>query len=511
MSILSALPLIRIAELKVDGGPQQELAFAALGSLVPAGTKHLLIEVNAAQTYTERRFCEVMINGDTGNRYNRREFMASGTAVTTTNTTNTNVAQGVDIPPAGTSRFGGGYIFFPHAFRTDNLKLWQSMGSSLETRLQRHACSWESTAAIDTITLQPWRNVPGGVNQWAAGSIVTLYAVDESRLVEEKVLSSAGKFTFGTLPADTRHLIMLMHLRSGENLATRQGDRVYQLLNNDQPTSNYKVQRFGGENMASNLIIDEDFTEKRVGWSAAAAAAADSYGNLVVMYPEFRSTDFQRPWISQHAAFEEIYFPVSQENGRWMNTSALTQLHYYPGSGANYLPGSRMAAYKPNPSGTRHVVAAAGEASVTLTVPADAVGLRVIVVARTNANQAEDRITIELNGDAAAGNYAIRRASAVAGTNETAVTVDNEFGVVPGGTAEAGIYGCGAMSVVQHAATDRYKHVLSTIGASGGRLALYGGLWKNTAAVTTITFKPKNGTLIAGGSVFELVTAEDEL
>lgn len=511
MSILSALPIIRLAEIRVEGAPQQAVSFSSLGIAVPSGTKHLLIEVNAAQTYTERRFCEVMINGDTGNRYNRREFYAAGSAVTTTNTTNTNVAQGVDIPPAGAFSFGGGYLFFPHAFRTDNLKLWQTAGSSLETRLQRHACSWESTAAIDSITLQPWSNVPGGVNQWAAGSVITLYSVDESRLIEEKVLTSSGKFTFGSLPADTRHLLMLMHLRSSEVNASRQGDRVYQVLNNDQSRNNYKVQRFGGENMAGNLIIDEDFTEMRIGWSAAAAAAADAYGNLVVMYPEFRNTELRKAWISQHAAFEEIFFPVSQENGHWNNTAALTQMHYFAGTGQTYLPGSRIGAYKPNPPAARYVVAAAGEAAVTLTVPADIAGLRIIVIARTNAAQEEDRIRIEFNGDSTPGNYAIRRASASKGTNETAVTGDNELGIVPGGNAPAGVYSCGAIAVVQHAATDRYKHMLSTTGASGGRLALYGGQWKNTAAVTSVTFKPKDGTLFTGGSVFELVAAENDL
>lgn len=508
MSVLSSLPLVRAAEIKVEV-PQQAVTLSSLASLVPGGTRHLVVEVNAAQTYSERRFCEVIINGDTSSRYNRREFAAAGSAVTTSVTTNTNTAQGVDIPPSSTG-YGGGYLLFPFAFTANNLKLWHTMGSSLETRIQRHAGCWESTEAIDSITLRPWQNVPGGVNQWTAGSVITLYAVDEARLFTDK-LPDKGKFTFGSLPADTNHLVMLMHLRSSEVNPGRQGDRVYQQLNNDQATASYKVQRFGGENIASNLIIDEAFTEKRVGWSTAAAAPASSYGNLVVLYPEYRSTVFQKPWLSQHASYEDVYFPVSQENGRRTNPAPLTGLHYFPGTGPVYLDGSIISAYKPEAPAARHVVSAGGEASVTLQVPAGAAGLRAVVVARTDAGQAEDRLLIELNGDTSAAGYTIRRASAYQGTNETALQTDNEIGVIPGGTAEEGLFGCGTLAVIRHADTDRHKHILSLIGAAGGRLALYGGRWKNTATVTSVTFKPKLGTLFAAGSVFELAAAADSL
>lgn len=519
MSILSALPLVRVAEIKVQGAPETAVTFTSLAALVPAGTRHLVIEVNAAQTYTERRFCEVILNGDTASHYNRREFTASGTAITTVSTTNTNIAQGVDVPPASAG-YGGGYLLFPYAFRTDNLKLWQSMGSSLETRLQRHSGAWENTAAIDSIALRPWQNVPGGVNQWAVGSIVTLYAVDEARLAADRLPDEKSKkFTFGSLPADASHLVLMMQMRSSQNLATRQGDRVYQQLNNDTVSANYPIQRLGGEGIADNKIIDEAFNEKRVGWSTAAAAPAASFGNLVVMYPEYRSTSFHKPWISQHAAFEEVFYPVSQENGRRRNTEALNHLHYFPGMGGeSFLPGSIISAYKTEAPAARHVVSASGEASVTLQVPAGAVGLRAVAVARTNASGTEDRLLIELNGDTSAANYAIRRASAMDKTHETALQSDNEIGVIPGAEAEAGQFGCGALSIIRHADTDRHKHMLSLIGASGGRLdvyggrlALYGGRWKNNAAVTSVTFKPKNGTLFAAGSVFELVVADNAL
>lgn len=121
------------------------------------------------------------------------------------------------------------------------------MGSSLETRLQRHSGAWESTAALDSIALRPWQNVPGGVNQWAIGSIVTLYAVDETRLAADRLPDEKSKkFTFGSLPADANHLVLMMQMRSSQNLATRQGDRVYQQLNNDTSSANYPIQRLGG-------------------------------------------------------------------------------------------------------------------------------------------------------------------------------------------------------------------------------------------------------------------------
>lgn len=125
-------------------------------------------------------------------------------------------------------------------------------------------------------------------------------------------------------------------------------------------------------------------------------------------------------------------------------------------------------------------------------------------MARTDASQVDDRIMLALNSDTVATNYATCRASARASSHETAQTADNEAGVLPAATAGANVFGCGALAIPQHASTDRHKHILSSIGASGGRLGLYGARWKNTAAVTSLTFRPKSGTMFVQGSVFEL-------
>jgi len=504
MSVIAMLPIVQVAETKVTGSSQHQIGFSSLSTLVPAGTNHLLVEISGAQTFAKRRFCEVVVNGDNKARYHRRDFQAAKSKVSTQYSLDQTVGQGVDIVPAAANQFSGGYILFPHAFRTDNVKCWQTMGSSLEQRLQRHICAWSDTSAIDSIAFRPWQKTPSP-NLWAAGTTVTLYAVDERRLVEEKVLTADGKFTFTTFPAGESHLIYLMHCRANYVNAAYTGERTYQAINDDEGRGNYSVQRFGGERIPRNVVLNEKFTEQRIGWSSAIDSPAGTFGCLVALYPEIRNRSFFQPWISQHGTFDRTTFiPVSQENGCWRGTSDLTKIHFRAKrKSAGYSAGSRIAAYCPSGLASRQVVGPGGAASVTLDVPSGARALRCLIVARTDFADVEDRLLISLNGDGTASNYVGVSASACDRSHE-ASTSANEVGVLPGATAPENVFGCGVIAIPQHAATDRHKHMISAIGASGGRLALYGARWKNTAAITSLTFRPRNGARFAEGSVFEL-------
>ncbi|MBD2845943.1 hypothetical protein IDH44_12130 [Paenibacillus sp. IB182496] len=233
-----------------------------------------------------------------------------------------------------------------------------------------------------------------------------------------------------------------MHLRSDHDLATREGDRVYHELNTDSAASAYPIQRLGRERTAGNVIIDQAYTEPRIGWSAAAQAPDYAYGSLVVLYPEVRNSTFFQPWYSQHGTYEDVWFPVSQENGRWNKTAALQQLRFFPqgdnnGTGENYLAGSRIGLYLNNALGVREVIGPEGASSVTLQVPAGAAGLRVLVTARTNADRLEDELLVEANGDADDSHYAVRRATALDSTHETSATAGRAFGLLPGGHGSA--------------------------------------------------------------------------
>ncbi|GLK86141.1 hypothetical protein [Ancylobacter defluvii] len=508
MSVIATLPIVQVAETKVTGSSQKQIGFSSLSTLVPTGTNHLIIEISGAQTFDQRRFCEVVVNGDGAAKYHRRDFQAVSSKVSTRYSLDQTVGQGVDIVPAAANEFSGGYIFFPYAFRTDNVKCWQTMGSSLEQRLHRHICAWNDTSAIDSIAFRPWQKTPSP-NRWTAGTTVTLYAVDERRLIEERVLTEDGNFAFTNFPADENHLIYLMHCRANYVNAAYVGDRTYHVINDDDGKNNYRVQRFGGEKIPNNVVLNEKFTEQRIGWSSAIDSPADTFGSLVALYPEFRDRGFFQPWISQHGTFDKkTYIPVSQENGCWRETSDLTKIAFRPKDKAGlYSAGSRIGAYCPSGLASRHVVAAEGAASVTLEIPTEAKALRCLVVARTDANEVEDRLLISLNGDGAASNYVGLRASARDKSHEAKASA-NEVGALPGATAPESVFGCGTVAIPQHSASDRHKHLLSTIGAAGGRLALYGTRWKSTAAVTSLTFRPKNGSKFAQGSVFELSFAD---
>ncbi|WP_157575083.1 hypothetical protein [Jiangella muralis] len=504
MSVITALPLKRVTEIRVDRSNEDCLTFEPVEKMVRGSAKHLLIEISAAHTHTEPQCCEVILNGDRGAAYNVREFSGSGSNVATHAGLSRRFADGVDIPPQNRSRYGGGYLFFPNAFGEDNLKIFQAMGSSFEERLQRHVGLHDSTSIISSISLRP-RQAGSSPNFWSVGSIMTLYAVDEDFLITRKTLAGSRDPSFRELPSETNHLAFVMHARALDGREGDQGARIYQAVNGSGTHNDFPMQRFGGENNKINKVLDGRFEEPRVGWSPNDFAPANSFGSLVAFYPEFQRSSFCQCWISQHAAWEETFFPVSQENGAWIHRQEVMEFQFYSQFRGGYASGSYIDAYRlPVSHSSRRIAGASGESSVTLEVPEHASCMRAFVVARTNANVEIDGLLIGFNGNLEGSNYVRRRMSAAKSSHETHVAAESDFGVLPGSNAPPEVFGCNVIAFPHHAAVDREKHVLSVGGTSTGMLALFGGRWNCTEAVTSVTFTPKIGTKFAEGSTFEL-------
>ncbi|WP_123788407.1 hypothetical protein [Phytoactinopolyspora halophila] len=460
--------------------------------------------MNAAHTGSQPQYCEVVINSDRRKVYNWREFSAGTRGVLTRYKLEQTTGHGVDIPSRDQDLYGGGFLLFPNAFHSDNLKIFQTVGSSVEERFNRHVGIYMRPEPIDSIQLRPSQDVEQD-NAWDIGSIFQLYAVDESHLVGEQHPGADGRITVTEPLRDTNHLSLLMHMRAQEGVEAWQGERIYQIVNGSDNDDRYVVQRLGGENNEVNKIIDGRFIEQRVGWSPDELAPKGSFGTIAALYPELQSAEFYQSWISQHASSEGVYFPVSQENGRWEYRDRVSELRFYPRFRSGSAVGSRIDAYRvPSNPTTRYLVGEGGDRLVKLDVPPGVVCLRAIFVARTDADQVEDGILIELNEDTSTLNYARRRVSAADGTHETGRADDNEFGVAPGRRAPSNVFGCGILNFLQHAADDREKHVLAIVGTSGGRLALYGGRWRSRHPVKSVTFKPRMGNVFEKGSAFEL-------
>jgi hypothetical protein len=160
------------------------------------------------------------------------------------------------------------------------------------------------------------------------------------------------------------------------------------------------------------------------------------------------------------------------------------------------------------------ITTSASQATVDFTsIPATFTDLEVRYQARSNLSGATENVLLKFNNDATATNYTITQYTLVVNATTTVGTVAaSTSGLVAcsisAGTALASTAGDGRVTINNYSGTTFYKHMLgtcayaSTSGASQELILSTSGFWKNTAAITRLTFI--SPTSFVNGSVFTL-------
>lgn len=125
------------------------------------------------------------------------------------------------------------------------------------------------------------------------------------------------------------------------------------------------------------------------------------------------------------------------------------------------------------------------------------------------SNTSGDVDKIQFNGDTA-GNYAVNRFTAM-GNSPGAQSLTSQTGIYidrysSDGTNYANMKTQAIIDIHDYASTNKYKTMRSTYGhvnAGGGYAGVNGGLWNNTAAISSIEFSTAGGPFTAG-SIFAL-------
>ena len=156
------------------------------------------------------------------------------------------------------------------------------------------------------------------------------------------------------------------------------------------------------------------------------------------------------------------------------------------------------------------------QASVTLSsIPSGYKHLQVRYSAQdARATYGVDAWKIIFNGDTGAnyswhylnGNGASASANSSGGSDNYIQTKD-DLGTTTGGT-----FGAGILDILEYTNTSIYKTARNlggvdlngTIASVGGSITLTSGNWRNTAAITSITFTPYTGANLSTGSKFAL-------
>lgn len=150
--------------------------------------------------------------------------------------------------------------------------------------------------------------------------------------------------------------------------------------------------------------------------------------------------------------------------------------------------------------------------SVTFSnIPQNYEHLQIRLIVRTDrAADTQDAVNMRFNSDTGS-NYSWHYfsgngSSASAGAGSSASLIFNAA-IGTAASATSGMFGVSVIDILDYSNTNKYKTTRSLTGQDingGGVCQLFSGNWRNTSAITTITFTPNIGTNMVQYSTFAL-------
>ena len=199
--------------------------------------------------------------------------------------------------------------------------------------------------------------------------------------------------------------------------------------------------------------------------------------------------------------------------GSLLRTLSSTQVSDWFGQKSNSntiaIP-SRLNTTNSYESIAKITVASGGSAIINFTsIPSTFKHLQIRVLARGNNANTFDSFFVRFNNDSAT-NYTLQSMG-----GDGATTVINQIASynalrgneLAGNTATANIFGAGVVDIIDSSSTVKFKNgkVLGGVDRNGaGAIAFLTGIWKNTAAINTVTITPVFGTRFLEYSSFAL-------
>jgi hypothetical protein len=274
--------------------------------------------------------------------------------------------------------------------------------------------------------------------------------------------------------------------------------------NYDYTTSNFAASSSSGGAQATAA------TSAQIAWLAAASSSAGISSGADVLIRNYRGTDLHKEFSGvgslKYSTTPLLGNPMFA--GFWRSTAAINSIVLTPSSG-NFDVGTYACLYgemdtagsllTPASNLLSETVLSASQPDITISnLPQSYRDLSIQVIARCD-NAAVQNLLLRLNGDAST-NYDWDQEGSTAGaaTAQTGIRV----GVVPGTGVTANRAQGGSITIPAYTGTTFQKVVTSQFYRPDNNSAEPGaGLWKNTAAVTSITLVAAAGNLIAGSVV----------
>jgi len=141
--------------------------------------------------------------------------------------------------------------------------------------------------------------------------------------------------------------------------------------------------------------------------------------------------------------------------------------------------------------------------------------LQIRAITQTNRGTfGRDLVGLQLNNDTGA-NYSwhiLNGDGSSAGSGGAASTTEIRTGATGTSTAGSGFFGTQIVDILDYASTSKFKTVRNlggndvngTVGGAGGEVILTSGSWRNTNAVTSLTFYPIAGSSFSQHTQFSV-------
>lgn len=428
------------------------------------------------------------LNGDAGNNYSEEILYGSGasSAAGRQDSIGTfNAAQSTNTANV----YSGGLVLFPDAFNAARHKAYVALGGAGEEIAQITTGRYASVSPISRITLT--------TTNFVAGSVFTLYAVDERYRVAESVLAADGSFSFAGLPAGN-DIIAIASLRTDAVAAL---ESTIVSFNEDVTDANYVRERLNGSDATASAATG---TDRDLGPSVAVSATAGAFAAALISIPAFSTGANHRHSVSIFGAHDAVVpaAQISARARRWSSTAAITRIDLTVAG--NFKAGSGVWLYRAPSVLLARTVLGADQTTLSFSAPSsgyEALGLT--IYGRSQAVAAVDNVLVSFNGDATANNYDTQTLNA--GT--TTVTAAQSTGSrviceVPASLALANGFGGGSVLIMQPHRTDRHKHLLAMDGSGTISTTIRSTRWESLSAITTIALTAAAD--FAAGTIVEL-------
>jgi len=476
-------------------------------SAIPAGSKHLVILLNAGTT-SGLNGIYMTINGDSGANYNYVLDRATAPSTKTTAVAlNQTIASALYIT-AGTNRFSGGIFIIPRYAETTYHKNILFLGGDSESYSEYYCSRWANTAAVTSVTFTI------NSSTFVSGSVAYLAVIDETYKVASETLASNGTITLSTAGTED-DLVFVVDGRTN-----RGGGNTYDSidiqLNGDTTTSNtaattnYRDVHFYGINGSFETGVQTGsggWARQSVAWVAATIGTTNATGCGIGLIQRSTNGTYY-PHIMAFGGF-----PHSPTGFSWHNSifrtvnAAITSVKFVSqndASGVVLLAGFYAAIYKlPRNRILNHTLSSdtepVGGTLSDTTSPAIAGHLY------GRGNSIYDRTltfgTFNGEGEASGSNYASLILFGYNGTMYAESYSSFGYGSIDLETTSGGspgnLFGGGTTIVIAPSKTDRHKHRFNGSG-SQALILQSSSRWKNTAAVTQWTHYANESAFLTG-------------